>query len=613
MARRKPMSSRVRLLAWFCFGLALPVFAGEAQWVEVHSPHFSVVTDAGEKRGRDAAVRFEQMRAVFGTLMTQAKVNTPVPLQIVAFRNSKELRQFAPIWQGKPTEMAGLFVGGSDRCFILLDMSTEDPWQVVFHEYAHQLMNGTLSVQLDPWFEEGFAEYFRSIQVNGKEADVGRIPEDEYYVLEHGGWIKLADLFRVQQYSKTYNESGDHRNVFYAESGILVHYLYDNSLIPKAGDYFNLVRTKHVPVEGAIQQAFAMSADQFDKTVRSYARSGQFKYFKLAAPAGIDGKTYSSAPLALVNAQATLADVHLHSQDYQKQAGQEFEAVLATDPNNAAALRGLGYLHLMQHDLERAREYFHKSASLNSNDPRVLYYSALLSQRQTSETIDANTEQLKSMQSELEKSIRLDPEFADAYNILAFTYRSQGKQNEAITALRKAIDLNPRNEQYAFNLASLYLERQDFDNAMSILHTLQNSGDPQVSQRSAVELARVQQYREQIRTSTQPPTSGFADKPILTIEPASTVSGQESPSPTHAGAARFLKGTLVSVDCAKLPAATLMVLAGRTTWKMRVSNSTKAVVIGADQFSCDWKNQKVAVNYRETSEGEGDIISLEIQ
>jgi hypothetical protein len=45
---------------------------------------------------------------------------------------------------------------------------------------------------------------------------------------------------------------------------------------------------------------------------------------------------------------------------------------------------------------------------------------------------------------------------------------------------------------------------------------------------------------------------------------------------------------------------------------MRTANS-KAVVIGADQISCDWKNQKVAVNYRQTGEGQGDIISLEVQ
>ena len=80
--------------------------AGDPQWVEIRSPHFSVVTDAGEKRGREAAVKFEQLRAVFGAILVKAKVNLPIPLQIVAFRNTKELRQFAPLWHGKPTEVA---------------------------------------------------------------------------------------------------------------------------------------------------------------------------------------------------------------------------------------------------------------------------------------------------------------------------------------------------------------------------------------------------------------------------------------------------------------------------------------------------------------------------
>jgi hypothetical protein len=47
--------------------------ASDTQWIEIQSPHFSVVTDAGERRGCETAMRFEQMRAVFGTLLT--KVN----------------------------------------------------------------------------------------------------------------------------------------------------------------------------------------------------------------------------------------------------------------------------------------------------------------------------------------------------------------------------------------------------------------------------------------------------------------------------------------------------------------------------------------------------------
>jgi hypothetical protein len=37
------------------------------------------------------------------------------------------------------------------------------------------------------------------------------------------------------------------------------------------------------------------------------------------------------------------------------------------------------------------------------------------------------------------------------------------------------------------------------------------------------------------------------------------------------------------------------------------------ILIGADQFSCAWNKQKVAVNYRETGADSGSIISLEIQ
>src|SRR5437667_10060762 len=100
-----------------------PALAGEATWTEVRSPHFSVITDAGERRGREVATRFEQMRAVFANLMTNAKVNLPIPLQIVAFRSTKDLRQVSPLWHGKPVALAGLFEAGSDRLFIMRAMS----------------------------------------------------------------------------------------------------------------------------------------------------------------------------------------------------------------------------------------------------------------------------------------------------------------------------------------------------------------------------------------------------------------------------------------------------------------------------------------------------------
>jgi len=76
---------------------------------------------------------------------------------------------------------------------------------------------------------------------------------------------------------------------------------------------------------------------------------------------------------------------------------------------------------------------------------------------------------------------------------------------------------------------------------------------------------------------------------------------------------RFLKGQLSSVDCSAPPLALLTVISENRTWKLTVSDMNHLILIGADTFSCAWKNQKVAVNYFESSAGEGNVVSVEIQ
>src|SRR5215467_15267035 len=123
------MVHKFLLATILCAGLS--VARADQQWVEVTSPHFTVATDGGEKRARDVALRFEQMRMAFGVLFKKVSVNT-APLEIIAFRNSKELRQFSPLYGGKPVELAGFFLGdggrvrpGSipERQYIALDLS----------------------------------------------------------------------------------------------------------------------------------------------------------------------------------------------------------------------------------------------------------------------------------------------------------------------------------------------------------------------------------------------------------------------------------------------------------------------------------------------------------
>jgi len=72
------------------------------EWTSVHSPHFVVSTDDGEKRYRELAPCFEAMRRVFERLVSNDKLSSPVPLQILAFRNSKGFSQVAPFITESP-------------------------------------------------------------------------------------------------------------------------------------------------------------------------------------------------------------------------------------------------------------------------------------------------------------------------------------------------------------------------------------------------------------------------------------------------------------------------------------------------------------------------------
>jgi tetratricopeptide (TPR) repeat protein len=612
------MKSHLRRFVFaLCLAIALsavqPLAAAEPQWIEIRSPHFSVVTDAGEKHGREVAMRFEQMRAVFSALLVKADVNSPTPLQIVAFKNGKELRQYAPLWKGKPIELAGLFQSGGDRTFIMLDMSVENPWTVVFHEYAHQLMNAMMTESVDPWFEEGFAEYFSSIEVDNKEARVGKIPEYDYRILQQEGMMKIADLFNVNQKSSTYNESGDHRTIFYAQSSMVVHYLYDNKMIPKLADYFTRKIDQGMPVEQAVQQSFGMSSAQFDKLLRNYVSGGRYKYYPIANPPNIVSKDFAMKPLAPSDSSEILADIHWHSLDYRQRAVAEFEEILKASPNHAATLRDLGSACQERGDFHQAEEYFRRSAQADSTDSRVHYHLAFL---MSGEGSFADRPDLPEMIKELETAIALDPKFPDPYMLLAFAQTYGGDPAKGLVSMQKAVSLNPRNENYHFNLAQMYMKNQKPDRAIPILRALQKSANPEVAQRAAQALQFVQQF--QAAQHTAPASVVVQAMPRGAVDGATgigkTAAEDSQVQILPAGAApKFLKGTVTAVDCSSPPSATLTVVSGGKTWKMQVPDSSQVVVLGADGFSCSWSRQHVALNYHESSDAAGTVISIEVQ
>src|SRR5437899_3484422 len=109
------------VLAFLLF-CTISAHAAEAPWIRVSSSHFSVLTDAGDKKGREVILRFEQMRAVFAQLLMKTRLHMPVPLEIIALKTDKEYAQVVPISQRQAITEPGSLIPGEDRKYIVLNL-----------------------------------------------------------------------------------------------------------------------------------------------------------------------------------------------------------------------------------------------------------------------------------------------------------------------------------------------------------------------------------------------------------------------------------------------------------------------------------------------------------
>jgi len=72
----------------------LPLFApshifGEHDdsWIEIRSPHFTVLSNAGESEGRKTALQFEEVRALFHQGFPKLRVDSGKPTIVFAIKN----------------------------------------------------------------------------------------------------------------------------------------------------------------------------------------------------------------------------------------------------------------------------------------------------------------------------------------------------------------------------------------------------------------------------------------------------------------------------------------------------------------------------------------------
>jgi len=653
----------LNLLMAGCFS-RLALAKDEPKWIEVHTAHFSVLTDAGDKRGREVALRMEQMRAVFGQLLLKDKLKMPVPITVIALKSDKQYGMVAP---AKQSTAGGFYVPGSDRVYIVLNLFEADPWRAVAHPLAHYLLNYNYP-PAQGWFDEGLAEYFGSIQI-GKQVDIGGDPElapewhedifDELrrdpnapqsltQLVSSPVWLSMVDLFTMKHDGSGTRE-GTHNTLYYAQSWMVVHFLLNKNKMPEAGTYFDLVLNQKVPVEKAMVQAFDLSPAQMEEAVKAYFKSlsglgialDQAKK-PIADPMDIQQPVHFALPfdaddigMAVSSvkdeeARAAIGDAMARVPEHRDQALHDLQQLTADPRDNEAAHRGLARDDIHQKRFDAAADELEKATELNPRDPWIWYYRSAL-KYQKAQATRQEMQGLANMMQDLRAVADWYPELADAYNMLGMARVEGGGINSALEAQRQAIVLAPRNVEYQFNLGQIYVAGKKWDLAREVFTRLKAGPDraPAAAAKQQLDdLEALQKYGVRPQRAGESATpAGAASTPAAgaSVPSGATRSAQDQdgeadtapkPAPVKPGTTgpvQFLKGKIVVSDCSKPPEATVTILSGMTTYKLHVSDYKSLLVIGEDQFSCEWKNRFVAVNYRPVGKDGGELVSVEVQ
>ena len=558
-------------------------------WIEVTSPHFTVLTNSNEKQGRRVLDQFERMRSVFHTAFPKMQVDPGAPIVVLAIKDEKEFKALEPTaYLAKGSlKLGGLFLPTPDKNYVLmrLDAEGDHPYAVVYHEYTHLLVKKAAE-WMPLWLNEGLAEFYQNTKIQDKDVVLGEPSGENILLLRRNPLLPLPTLFTVDHASPYYHEENK-GSIFYAESWALVHYIYlkdQREHTRQLTDYQELLIQKVDPVTAATQAFGDLHKLQWE--LQRYVGQTSFPAIKMATHTEVDDSSFKTRDLPSAQADAVRADFLAYNQR-SADAQALLAHVLQEDPNNVSAQETLGFIEFSQGHWQEARTRYEQAVRLDSHSALAHYYFAAISMMAPVSTADE-----PQVENSLRTAIKLNPSFAPPYDRLAaFLGMRHRNLDEARLMSVTAISLDPSNVSYRITAANVLLAMGQGPNAVNVLRAAAKvAKTPEETQALDNLVMHAQEY-----ASAQ---EEYAERNRQLHEEATAASEQTSSTDTAiprlarrefvaTGPHRFVVGVLKGVHC-DIPMLDLT-----------VSSGAKTLALHTDNF---YKIQFTALNFSPTSE-----------
>jgi len=265
---------------------------------------------------------------------------------------------------------------------------------------------------------------------------------------------------------------------------------------------------------------------------------------------------------------------------------------------------------LRKGDYSHAETYLEKAASSGSNDAKIHYYYAMLLQQKFQGGVPSD-QQLARQKTELEQAISLNPSLAEGYNLLSYNARLRGDSPAAIDAALRAVALDQRNENYALNLANIYLSAQKIPEAQSVIDRLRSSENTRTLTAIATMQSYISQWQnyrhaaEAYKKQDESESDEAEESRVQKVSPSITLRlpDERSKSPRQ-----ILEGTLVQVNCNAAGPGTLFIQKSGRLIQLRFRSFADIVDPDSGDLSCATKEKRVVAE--STIDGTVQKLSL---
>jgi len=592
--------------------------SAKESWVEVRSPNFTVLSNAGEKEARRVADQFEQFREVFHATLPQFRVDLGKPLFIFAVKDEDSLKLLLPAyWETKGhMHPAGFYSPGEESHLVAVrtGLEGEIPYEIVYHEYTHAIMD--LNVRgLPLWLGEGLAEFYGHSVIHEKEIELGKIASYHLQILQTNRLIPIEALLTADHHSPYYNEN-NRASVFYAESWAIVHYLMMDPDARKRqmfGKFLSAWDSSGDQVQAA-QTAFG-DLKSFSKAMDAYAHQNMFYVGKLKTSIHGDPKSYTSRELPAAELAARRAFLYVHTQRFNE-ARASVEEALQADPKLALAYEARGLQAYAQQDFSAAETSFARAIDLNSSSYFAYYFDAQARMRRGALAGDDRAASVAS----LERAVAMNPQFAPAYSALASVYSTQPETYEkALQAGVQAVKLEPGNLIYAVNYCYVLLNMGKTADAKKLQERILKAAKTPVEQANAETLggavasranydremadyqARAKQEAEAAAAQRQSTNASTRAAAASATEPATTAPPEHANEPELA-----IEGVIASAECNQDSPGRVTLTINHAGMRFFYSSLSKLQVIGGAEGKnapppcSEWKGKKARIYFYRT-------------